>query len=118
MKDCVIIGLAVIGLGTLGVDYFILESLVPGDITEARQELWMKAGMLYLILLIPAFFMVDPQRREASANAAKASSKVLLSVANYLAVGGLVLLSVTKYLAVGVLLYIGWHLASNVFSII
>lgn len=104
MKEFIVIGLAFIGLVTLGIDYFLLEKLVSGDLADARKELWIKAGMIYLILLVPPFIMTDPQRRENVELAAKA--------------GGLAVLDVTKYLAIGILLYMGWHLASNVFHAI
>ena len=102
MRQIAIIGLAVVGLMTLGIDYFFLESFAVVNIEEARKELWMKAGIAYLILLIPPFLIIDRNRRDKTRD-------VLSSV-------GFVALEVSQYIGIGFLLYVGWYLAITVFT--
>lgn len=102
MKEFVIIGLAVVGLMTLGIDYFFLESFATSNIEEARKSLWMKAGVVYLVLLIPPYLTTDMLRRQKTEEVLK--------------VGGLVALEVVQYIGIGFLIYIGWYLATTVFA--
>ena len=104
MKDLIIIGLAVVGLFTLGIDYFALEQFATIDLAQARQELWINAGILYLLLLVPPFFMINPSRREIAGEVITA--------------GGFAILDASRYLALGYLIYMGWHLASSVFGVV
>lgn len=101
MKEIIIIGLAVVCLLTLGVDLFFLDSLVEGSQSEARKVLWIDAGIIYIILMIPPYFMMDMARRQKAVET--------------LRIGGLVAMDFAKYIAMGFLLFVGWRLATVVF---
>ncbi len=101
MKEFIIIGLALIGLITYGVDYFILSSTENINLAEARVELWMKAFFIYLILLIPPYIMLDRDRYETAAIVAETA--------------GAVVVKISTYISIGMLIYLGWYLASSVF---
>lgn len=102
MKDVIIIGLAVTGLFTLGIDYFLLESFAVSNIEEARRELWIKAGIAYLVLLIPPYIFNSRARLD--------KAKEIMEV------GGLVIVDLAKYISIGFLLFLGWYLANTIFS--
>lgn len=102
MKDVLIISVVVVGLMTLGMDYFLLETLIENQIFESRKQLWIFSGISLPVMLILPFFMLNPERREKAGDVAVAS--------------GLALLDVVRYIGIGVLIFIGWHVTSNVFN--
>jgi len=103
MKDAIIIGIAVVGLLTLGADYFFLEQFATGDISEARVKLWTTTGITYLVLLIPPFIMSNSSRREAAGD--------------FISAAGFAGLAIAKWVGIGFMICLGFYLANYVFQL-
>ena len=53
MKEMALIGIAIVGLMTLGFDYFILESFVIEDLSEARKKFWFWSCVTWGLIITP-----------------------------------------------------------------
>ena len=95
-----LLALIILAVLTLIVDLYFLEHVSPGSINETRRELWLTSFVIYLIIMIPPFFMFDTDRKE----------KAEMAIAS----GFSGILTALKYIGIGFLFYTGWHIATNV----
>ena len=102
MKGMMVIGLALVCLLTLGIDFYMLDIFVDGSLIAAQKTLWVSSGVMCLIMLI--FFMLNAGRREKASDIISAR--------------GLAILDVLKFTAIGIMIFVGYYLAQSVFVII
>lgn len=90
MKDFIIVGLAFCSCIGFVADYWWLNDLIEMSVVTSRTDLWGRLAIMYVILLVPPFIMLNQQRSENAELIIKATGFAILDMARYVSIGILI----------------------------